>query len=126
MSLDVSLRSQESQQVQCTCSCCGHEHTTEEYEYYFDANVTHNLAEMASAAGLYDAVWRPDENGFTFAKDIIQILEEGILKLELDKNYYRSLNPKNGWGSYDKFVPWLKNYLEACKKYPDAVIVVSR
>ena len=40
--------------------------------------------------------------------------------------YFKTFNPKNGWGSYENFVSWIKDYLEACKKYPESIIEVSR
>jgi hypothetical protein len=71
--------------------------TTEVFEY----NITHNLTPMADAAGVYEALWRPDERGWTTAKEITPILESGLLKLKADPRRYKKLNPDNGWGSYD-------------------------
>lgn len=41
-------------------------------------------------------------------------------------NYYKQFNSPNGLGMYDDFVPWVEEYLEACRKYPEAEIEVSR
>lgn len=89
-------------------------------------NVTHNLVPMAKAAGIYEAVWRPDEHGLTTAAQLIPILEEGIARLEAEPEKYCALNPSNGWGSYDDFLPWLKQYRDACKQNPGATVEVSR
>lgn len=88
----------------------------------FDASVTHNLGKMADAAGIYQAVWRPGEHGFTDAGILIPVLEVGVERMESDPAKFEALNPENGWGSYERFLPWLKNYLEACKEHPKALI----
>lgn len=92
----------------------------------YSANITHNLGKMAEAAGIYGAVWRPEEHGITKAAQLIPILEKGIAEMKADPEKYRALNAPNGWGTYDVFVPWLERYLAACKEDPDADIKVSR
>jgi len=37
----------------------------------FEANITHNLNRMAQAAGIYEALWCPDEIGITKAAQLI-------------------------------------------------------
>jgi hypothetical protein len=92
----------------------------------FSANITHNLNRMAGETGIYGAVWRPDENGIRTARQLIDHLKGGIERLEADPAWFKRFNPENGWGTYDVFVPWLKDYLAACEKYPDAEVEVSR
>lgn len=41
-------------------------------------------------------------------------------------DYFKQFNPSNGWGSYTVFLPWVKEYLNACREYPEATIYVSR
>ena len=124
MSLDVSLHG-ETRQEPCTCGC-GHEHTRSVTECWFDQNITHNLSEMAEAAGLYQPVWRPDENGITHARQLIEPLTKGIALLKAEPERFKKFNAKNGWGLYENLVPWLERYLEACVEYPDATVHVSR
>ena len=95
-------------------------------EEMFSANVTHNLNEMATAAGLYQAIWRPEEVGITYAKDLIAPLTEGIGKLKAYPEHFKTFEPRNGWGKYRYFVPWLDQYLAACKRNPDACIEACR
>lgn len=102
------------------------EETEFESDRVFDANITHNLGKMADEAGIYYACWRPEEIGAKYAKDIIPLLEKGIEDMKARPGHYRQFDSSNGWGVYDDFMPWLDNYLEACRKYPDAVIEVSR
>jgi len=90
------------------------------------ANITHNLGEMADKAGIYKALWRPEEIGAEYAKDIIEVVEKGLEDLKARPEYFEQFNSPNGWGMYEHFVPFVADYLEALKEYPDAKISVSR
>lgn len=92
----------------------------------FERNITHNLNGMAKEAGLYHFLWRPDEIGVTTAKQLIEPLKIGLALLESDPERFRKLNPPNGWGTYEGLVEVVRDYLEACEKYQDARIEVSR
>lgn len=92
----------------------------------FEANITHNLTEMADKAGIYKACWRPEEIAARHAGDIIPILENGLANMKARKTYFEKFNAPNGWGTYKQFVPWVEKYLEACKRNPKATICVSR
>jgi hypothetical protein len=107
MSLDVDL-----------IEPCGHS--------VFELNVTHNLNKMAEAAGIYKALWRPEELGVLYAEDLIPRLQLGLDKLLADPETYKALNPENGWGTYEGLVRTVRRYLAACRDYPHATIEVSR
>jgi hypothetical protein len=92
----------------------------------YSANITHNLNTMASEAGIYEYLWRPDEINITKASELIDPLREGLHNLKIDPERYKKFNPENGWGSYDGLVNFVENYLNACYEYPDATIEVSR
>jgi len=92
----------------------------------FDRNITHNLTNMADKAGIYSCLWRPEEIKAKHAKDIIKPLEKGLKKLKAKPKYFSKFNSPNGWGMYEHFVPFVEACLEACKKYPNAEIYVSR
>lgn len=98
----------------------------EKDEEVYWANITHNLTKMADKAGIYEAIWRPENINATKAKDIIELLEKGLADLKERPNYFEQFNASNGWGMYKHFVPFVEKYLEACKEYPDANIEVSR
>lgn len=92
----------------------------------YSANITHNLNIMADKAEIYLPIWRPDEVEIKTAKELIAPLADGVKKLKSDPDYFKTLNASNGWRMYSDFVPWVEDYLEACKKYPSATVSVSR
>jgi hypothetical protein len=92
----------------------------------FTANITHNLNRMADEAGIYKALWRPEEIGATVADDIIDRLIEGLEDMSRRPSHYEMFNAENGWGTYNNFLPWVAKYLEACIQHPAATIEVSR
>lgn len=97
-----------------------------ENDRVYSANITHNLNKMAGEAGIYQACWRPEEIGITQAKQLIPLLEAGLAKLKADPKHFEQFNASNGWGLYEHFVPWVEEYLAACREYPEATVSVSR
>jgi len=91
----------------------------------YSGNITHNLTDMAEAGGLYKVLWCPDENGYKAAEDIIPALREGLARLKGSPDKYRQYNSSNGWGTYKNFVPFVAKVLDACEKYPKAIIEVN-
>lgn len=126
MSLDVTLRNVRTQDVKCPHCNELHQIEVEGGKEVYDANITHNLGPMAKAAGIYYALWRPEEIGISKAKYLIPLLQMGYDNLIANPTFYGSFNSPNGWGSYKNFVPFVKKYLEACIEYPEATIEVSR
>ena len=98
---------------------------TESSEVY-SANITHNLGKMAREAGVYEALWRPDECGISKASQLVEPLESGLVKLRAEPEHYRRFNPENGWGDYEGLVSFVDRYLSACREYPDADVRVWR
>lgn len=91
-------------------------------EEVYWANITHNLIEMAEEAGIYKALWCPEELNATRAKDIIKPVKKGLKKLTKRPSYFEQFNASNGWGEYRNFVVFVAKYLEALKKHPEAKI----
>lgn len=98
----------------------------------YSANITHNLGKMASEVKLdggltlYDVLWRPDEHGMVFAKDISELLDEGFNILLSDPEKFKQYNPENGWGEYDGLVNFVYSYRNACWDTPNAELRISR
>lgn len=101
------------------------DHFAEPEELYI-ANITHNLGKMASAAGIYKHLWRPEEIDLTHARQLIEPLRTAIKDMQKRTWYYTQYNAKNGWGTLKQFTPWLKNLLTACEKHPKSTIRISR
>lgn len=92
----------------------------------YSKNITHNLAEMADKAGIYEHLWRPDEIGITKASELIEPLYKGLVLLKSDPDRFKAFNPSNGWGNYNSLVQFVEDYLAACQEDPDAEVSVSR
>ena len=102
----------------------------------FEANLTHNLGEMARKCGLYDVMWRPyrltnvpdkDEGLLTIqAVSLISSLVVGIMELDHNHTKYKAFNPENEWGNFDGLLEVAKELLEACENYPKAIVKVDR
>lgn len=115
-------------------------------ESLYSANITHNLNKMADEAGLYEALWRPYQlkEGYNIPEDdyqaeykfeadnpvqaheIISIIEKGLEDMKARPKHYETFNSPNGWGMYEHFVPFIEEYLEALKKYPEAFVECDR
>lgn len=60
------------------------------------------------------------------ARDLIAPLTAGLVLLESDPERFKTFNPANRWGDYHGLVRFVRDYLAACKEYPDAKVEVSR
>lgn len=98
----------------------------EETDEVFTYNITHNLTTMADKAGIYEALWRPEEIGAVKAKDLITPLSAGLNMLKENSSFFKEFNPNNGWGNYEGLVRFIEEYLNACNEYPESIIGVSR
>ncbi len=92
----------------------------------YECNITHNLNEMAKQAGIYTAMWHPEQLEIAIAKNLVPILKKGLDLLEKYPMVFKELNPENGWGCYEDLLYIVEEYLLACGKYPDAVVWVGR
>lgn len=113
MSLDVYLNTN-------YCKHC------ERGDEVFGANITHNLNDMAKEAGIYGILWRPEENGITEARQLIEPLRTAVADMKADPERFKKHDSENGWGTYKDFLPWLEKYLRACEATPHARVTASR
>lgn len=98
----------------------------EESETVFHANITHNLNRMASQAGVYECLWRPDEVGIAQASQLVGPLNAGLALLRAHPDAFKKFNPPNGWGDYEGLCGFVADYLAACERWPEATVRVSR
>ncbi len=92
----------------------------------FEANITHNLAQMAREAGIYECLWRPDEIDVHKAGQLIEPLRSGVRLLTEQAPRFEAFDADNGWGTYHDFLPFVARYLSACIANPDGDVRVSR
>jgi len=98
----------------------------------YGSNITHNLGKMAlevrleCGLTLYDVLWRPEEHNLLHAKDIAELLDEGVNKLLADPARFKQFEPENGWGNYEGLCNFVYSYGNACGGNPDAEISVCR
>lgn len=117
MSLDVWLETE-------PCPCCGRS------DEGWERNITHNLTAMASAAGIYEALWHPErlaaERSYPRGYNVLPLLRDGLEWLLSNPEKAKEKNPPNGWGDYDGLVAFVMAYIKALEDNEDAVIKVSR
>jgi hypothetical protein len=141
MSLDITIIPVK----ELVCDC-GKVHPIPGSSEYFSVNITHNLGEMAEAAGIYDALWRPyrlcegykdfgddheaeyefEDSARPTAEMVIPLLEKGLADLRARPSHFKQFNSPNGWGLYEHFVPFVEEVLEACKNMPKGLVETSR
>lgn len=92
----------------------------------YSRNITHNLGHMAAQSGLYEVLWRPEENGIRVGSEAVLLLEDGIKLLRSDPTRFRQFDAPNGWGKYENLLSFAELTLAACREYPNARIRVSR
>ena len=92
----------------------------------YHRNITHNLGRMAKAAGLYGVIWHPDVSGIKTAGQLAHSLDIGLEALISNPEYFSTFNPENRWGDYLGLVRFVTDYRNACIRYHDARVEVSR
>ena len=104
----------------------GDEGDDSEFETVYSQNITHNLNHMAKEAGIYEALWRPEEINITKAADLVPLMRDGLALLNSDPERFEAFNPSNGWGDYGGLCAFVADYLAACERWPDADVSVWR
>jgi len=95
---------------------------------HYDANYTYNVSGMFRLA-LYGST--ESEKGWTSldgmkVSDALPMLNKAYEHMSdpVNANTYRKMNPSNGWGDFEGATRYLKDLLDACREWPDAVIEV--
>lgn len=109
MSYDIGLKRK-------PCPTCG-----DVEEPHLDWNYTSNCARMWCSAGADLADFHDKPAG-----DCANILADAITTMERDPDRFRAMNALNGWGTFDNLLPALRELLAALRRYPTAIVKVSR
>lgn len=87
-------------------------------------NITHNLRNMAIAAGLYDAMWQSCDAP---AETLVPALVDGIIYMNRNKaELVEKYSPANGWGNWEGLVKAANDLLDLCLKNPDGLVQSCR
>ena len=78
---------------------------------------------MWKKALVYDALYMSDGKS---AIDVVDALIEGRGRMEEDKRGYSTLNPDNGWGSYESGLDFLGRIIRACHEKPHYIIRIGK
>lgn len=92
----------------------------------YGSNITHNLGAMAKEAGIYEHLWFPDKLNIEKALELIEPLRAALALLKSDPERFKKHDASNGWGTYEHFVPFVEQYLQACEENQNAEVRVSR
>ena len=88
----------------------------------YEGNVTYNLADM-----YYKAI--DEEKGFKklhnmSCKTVLPIIEKAIKDMIENKEEYKKLNPKNGWGTYECLLEVFQDMRNVCESNPDGIFYI--
>ena len=86
-------------------------------------NMTHNVAPMWRLARCFDALY---ESKGKLAGEVLPELKAALIDMQNYPAKYKELNPPNGWGDYDSAMYFLSQVIDNFKKYPKAIISVSK
>lgn len=86
-------------------------------------NYTYNVCQMYCAA-------IPHEDGFRsldgkLSSEAVPILAAAIAYMESHAEEMRKFNPKNGWGSYEGALEYLRTIRDDCQRHPKATVQIS-
>lgn len=89
----------------------------------YSGNMTHNVTDMWREAGVYNALY--NSHGLK-AWLIIDQLAAGIGDMVTFPEKYKNMDSENGWGTYDRALPFLIEVYKNCKKNPGARIEIDK
>lgn len=92
----------------------------------FDGQITGNLWNMAEEAGIAHHIWRPWTVGLSKAHHLINPLRDAIARIEADPARFDRFAAAEPYSKRANLLRFLKQYLRACMKHPEADIQVGR
>jgi hypothetical protein len=90
----------------------------------YEGNITHALAKMADAYGLFDILWHPKESSIDEAWQLVDLMIDGLERMRADPDTAIEHEPEcMAGGGLDYLAGFVRVYLEACQKHPKARVV---
>lgn len=89
----------------------------------FWKNYTHNVTPMWHKAKIYDELYNSDGK---HPKEIMEKLRLGLKDMQDNRKEYKILDPDNGWGDCDSAMAFLSDIIDACSRFPEGTIHISK
>lgn len=86
-------------------------------------SITHNLAPMWLAAGLWPVLHESDG---TSAEVVGKAIADKLVVMKDDPERFKKYESPNGWGKYTHAIDWLEGLVAECERAPKAIVRVSR
>jgi len=84
-----------------------------------DIYISHSLADMAKACGLYQSMWEAEG----YAGDFVKHQTEALRELAADRETYEKFNPVDNWVNYDILLHLAAEWLYWIERNPEKTIV---
>lgn len=85
-------------------------------------NYTYNCANMFRVASEVDKSLSDLHNMSCVEAE--PIISKAVENMQKDPVKYKAMNPENGWGSYETFLPYVESLLKECRANPSCKIGV--
>ena len=82
-----------------------------------------NIGPMFNLA--FGGYWVDIING-EVAREVHLKIDKAVKEMEESPNKYKALEPKNGWGSYEGALKYLKKLNSECWEHPDYIINIYK
>ena len=99
---------------------------SESGDVLYASSITNYVDDVAEEAGLHVYLWYPHDVGFRQAHQIVDEIKDGLNYLTKRPDFFKKFDIPNKWSVEIDFIPFLENYYNALREYPDAHIFVSR
>lgn len=88
----------------------------------WEGALTHNLAAMARACGLWEPMWG-SAGKEREASQVVEPIEQGLKRLRASQARLRKLEPSNGWGRWEDLEAVAVELLRQARAQPGAILI---
>ena len=130
MSVDICLRNPSWQPIMRECPHCGGsgeivDGDKSEHGIEWIGGITHNLYEMANAAGI-KGLWNPEAEGWKTAAEAVPHLDAAVKTMKERPELFDKFNAENGWGIREDLIDFVERVIVAFKEHPDWIPEADR